>query len=208
MTLGDRIHYLRTEKGYTLQELGDMVGVGASTVRKWETGYIKTLRTDKMQKLSNALGTSVDYLMGWTDNSVNVGTVGTNNGVIGQNSGEIHLEQQRSKEEAAKVAVEQLTKVGLAERVDYKPSQLSGGQQQRVAIARALATNPTLLLADEPTGALDQATGEQVMALFRELNDEGRTIVMITHDLKIARHASRIVNILDGVLSEGVSAYD
>lgn len=86
MTLGDRIHYLRTEKGYTLQELGDMVGVGASTVRKWETGYIKTLRTDKMQKLSNALGTSVDYLMGWTDNSVNVGTVGTNNGVIGQNS--------------------------------------------------------------------------------------------------------------------------
>lgn len=85
---------------------------------------------------------------------------------------------------------------------------LSGGQQQRVAIARALATNPTLLLADEPTGALDQATGEQVMALFRELNDEGRTIVMITHDLKIARHASRIVNILDGVLSEGVSAYD
>ena len=92
MTLGDRIHYLRTEKGYTLQELGDMVGVGASTVRKWETGYIKTLRTDKMQKLSNALGTSVDYLMGWTDNSVNVGTVGTNNGVIGQNSGEIHLE--------------------------------------------------------------------------------------------------------------------
>lgn len=100
MTLGDRIHYLRTEKGYTLQELGDMVGVGASTVRKWETGYIKTLRTDKMQKLSNALGTSVDYLMGWTDNSVNVGTVGTNNGVIGQNSGEIRLEQQRSKEEA------------------------------------------------------------------------------------------------------------
>lgn len=83
MTLGGRIHYLRTEKGYTLQELGDMVGVGASTVRKWETGYIKTLRTDKMQKLSNALG-----------------TVGTNNGVIGQNSGEIHLEQQRSKEEA------------------------------------------------------------------------------------------------------------
>ena len=97
MTLGDRIHYLRTENGYTLQELGDKVGVGASTVRKWETGYIKTLRTDKMQKLSHALNTSVDYLMGWTDNSVNVGT---NNGVIGQNSGEIHLEQQRSKEEA------------------------------------------------------------------------------------------------------------
>ena len=103
---------------------------------------------------------------------------------------------------------ELLQVLGLSERRKHLPSQLSGGQQQRVAIARALATNPTLLLADEPTGALDQATGEQVMALFRELNDEGRTIVMIPHDLKIARHASRIVNILDGVLSEGVSAYD
>ena len=101
-----------------------------------------------------------------------------------------------------------LERVGLSEKSESYPCNLSGGQQQRVAIARALATNPTLLLADEPTGALDQATGEQVMALFRELNDEGRTIVMITHDLKIARHASRIVNILDGVLSEGVSAYD
>lgn len=112
------------------------------------------------------------------------------------------------KAEARKLAIKELERVGLGERLDYYPAQLSGGQQQRVAIARALATNPTLLLADEPTGALDQATGEQVMALFRELNDEGRTIVMITHDLKIARHASRIVNILDGVLSEGVSAYD
>lgn len=97
MTTGDRIHYLRTQQGFTLQELGDRVGVGASTVRKWETGSIKTLRTDKMQKLAQALDTTVDYLMGWTDNSVNVGT---NNGVIGQNSGEIHLGQQRSKEEA------------------------------------------------------------------------------------------------------------
>ena len=112
------------------------------------------------------------------------------------------------KADAILTARAALEKVGLSDRADYYPSQLSGGQQQRVAIARALATNPTLLLADEPTGALDQATGEQVMALFRELNDEGRTIVMITHDLKIARHASRIVNILDGVLSEGVSAYD
>ena len=110
--------------------------------------------------------------------------------------------------ERTRRAEEMLVRVGLTDRMHHYQNQLSGGQQQRVAIARALATNPTLLLADEPTGALDQATGEQVMALFRELNDEGRTIVMITHDLKIARHASRIVNILDGVLSEGVSAYD
>lgn len=83
MTTGDKIHYLRTKLGLTLQELGDKVGVGASTVRKWETGYIKSLRTDKMQKLAGALDTSVDYLMGWTENNVNVGSVGTNNGVIG-----------------------------------------------------------------------------------------------------------------------------
>lgn len=100
MTTGDKIHYLRTKLGLTLQELGDKVGVGASTVRKWETGYIKNLRTDKMQKLAAALDTSVDYLMGWTENNINVGSVGTNNGVIGQNSGNIHLEQEQSKEEA------------------------------------------------------------------------------------------------------------
>lgn len=100
MTMGGRIHYLRTEQNLTLQEVGDRVGVQASTVRKWETGFIKNLRTDKMQKLAAALDTTVDYLMGWTDNSININSVGTNNGVIGQNSGEIHIEQERSKEEA------------------------------------------------------------------------------------------------------------
>ena len=85
--------------------------------------------------------------------------------------------------------------------------QLSGGQQQRVAIARALAGNPTLLLADEPTGALDQETGKQVMALFGELNREGHTIIMITHDAHIASYAHRTVNVLDGVLSEGGLGY-
>jgi len=109
-----------------------------------------------------------------------------------------------SQKERTRRAKEMLTRVGLKDRMEHFPNQLSGGQQQRVAIARALATNPTLLLADEPTGALDQATGEQVMSLFRELHDEGRTIIMITHDLKIAQHASRIVSILDGELSEGV----
>ena len=110
--------------------------------------------------------------------------------------------------ERSRRAEEMLVRVGLKDRLHHHQNQLSGGQQQRVAIARALATNPTLLLADEPTGALDQTTGEQVMELFTELNAEGRTIIMITHDLRIARHASRIVNILDGELSEGVSAYD
>ena len=100
MTMGDKIHFLRVDLNLTLQELGDKVGVGASTVRKWETGYIKTLRTDKLQALAEALNTSVDYLMGWTENSVQVGSVGTNNGVIGQNSGESHVAQERSKEEA------------------------------------------------------------------------------------------------------------
>ncbi|MBQ9644212.1 MAG: ABC transporter ATP-binding protein [Lachnospiraceae bacterium] len=96
-----------------------------------------------------------------------------------------------------------LEKVGLGDKMKNFPNQLSGGQQQRVAIARAIATNPTILLADEPTGALDQKTGAQVMELFHALNNEGRTIIMITHDAKIASHASRIVRILDGKLSEG-----
>ena len=98
---------------------------------------------------------------------------------------------------------EMLEKVGLAEKVKSKPNQLSGGQQQRVAIARALVTEPTILLADEPTGALDQNTGHQIMELFKELHEEGKTIVMITHDINIAKNASRIVRILDGNLSEG-----
>ena len=80
---------------------------------------------------------------------------------------------------------------------------MSGGQQQRVAIARAMCNNPTILLADEPTGALDQKTGRQVMDLFHDLNEEGRTIIMITHDKHIAEHAKRIVRILDGNIGEG-----
>ena len=88
----------------------------------------------------------------------------------------------------------------------HRPNQLSGGQQQRVAIARALVTNPTLLLADEPTGALDQKTGQQIMELFQQLNDEGHTIIMITHDLNVAKRARRIVHIIDGNLTEGEEA--
>ena len=109
------------------------------------------------------------------------------------------MPRQQRRERAA----EMLRRVGLENKMDHLPNQLSGGQQQRVAIARALATNPTILLADEPTGALDQKTGHQVMDLFHELHDEGRTIIMITHDRHIAQNASRLVRILDGVLSEG-----
>lgn len=101
-------------------------------------------------------------------------------------------------------AMEVLEKVGLKDKMDHYPNQMSGGQQQRVAIARSIVNNPTILLADEPTGALDQKTGAQVMELFHELNDEGRCIIMITHDVHIAQHARRIVRILDGNISEGV----
>ena len=109
------------------------------------------------------------------------------------------MPRQQRRERAA----EMLRRVGLENKMDHLPNQLSGGQQQRVAIARALATYPTSLLAEEPTGALDQKTGHQVMDLFHELHDEGRTIIMITHDRHIAQNASRLVRILDGVLSEG-----
>ena len=108
--------------------------------------------------------------------------------------------------ERAHRAEEMLVKVGLKDRIHHTPNMLSGGQQQRVAIARALVTHPTLLLADEPTGALDQTTGQQIMDLFQELNDDGHTIIMITHDLKVARHAKRVVNIIDGELTEASDA--
>lgn len=110
--------------------------------------------------------------------------------------------------ERAEIARQQLRHVGLYDRMEHYPNQLSGGQQQRVAIARALASDPSILLADEPTGALDQKTGIQVMDLFHELHDEGRSIIMITHDLNIAKHASRIVRILDGMLEEGDSTVE
>ena len=105
-------------------------------------------------------------------------------------------------------AAAMLERVGLSDRMDHLPTQLSGGQQQRVAIARALVGNPSLLLADEPTGALDQKTGAQIMELFKELNEEHRTIIMITHDMNIAAHAKRIIRIIDGEITEGGSAKD
>ena len=109
--------------------------------------------------------------------------------------------------ERVRRAQEMLERVGLSNRMHHYARQLSGGQQQRVAIARALAGNPSLLLADEPTGALDQETGRQVMALFSDLYREGRTIIMITHDAHIASYAHRTVSVLDGVLTEGTPEY-
>ena len=102
------------------------------------------------------------------------------------------------EKEAGEKARQLLQKLGLASRTDHLPSQLSGGQQQRTAIARALIGQPKLILADEPTGALDQATGREIISLMKELNETGQTIVLITHDMQIAGQAKKIVRIEDG----------
>ena len=105
-----------------------------------------------------------------------------------------------NQKERRERAAEALKAVGLEERIQFMPNQLSGGQCQRVAIARAMVTNPKLLLADEPTGALDTASGNQIMEIFRELSEKGMTIIMITHELAVAERADKICRILDGQL--------
>mgnify|MGYP004668429251 FL=1 len=110
--------------------------------------------------------------------------------------------QKMPRAERTKRVTAALERVGLLQRAKHLPTELSGGQQQRVAIARAIATHPKLILADEPTGALDSKTSQEIIDIFHELNEQGNTIVLITHDNNIARQAARSIHILDGRLSE------
>lgn len=106
---------------------------------------------------------------------------------------------KEERRERAKIALE---KVGLEDRMDHKPNELSGGQRQRVAVARALVTNPSIILADEPTGNLDTKTGEDIMALFENLYNQGNTIILVTHEEYIAEHANRIIRLRDGLIEK------
>src|SRR5437879_1443007 len=112
--------------------------------------------------------------------------------------------QGRPEEESRAIATELATRVGLEDRLDHKPFELSGGQQQRVAIARALVNDPLVILADEPTGNLDSVSGTDILKLFDDLNRQGKTLIMVTHDSTVAKHAARTIRLRDGLLESDV----
>jgi putative ABC transport system ATP-binding protein len=109
-----------------------------------------------------------------------------------------------SKKDRVARAKEVLTSVGLADRMDHQPSQLSGGQRQRVAVGRALVNNPSIILADEPTGNLDSKTGVEIMALFDKIHEDGNTVILVTHEEEIAEHAHRVIRLRDGVIESDI----
>ena len=109
----------------------------------------------------------------------------------------------KNQRQSIKRVKELLDEINLLDKIDKYPSQLSGGQQQRISIVRALVNNPQIIIADEPTGALDSKTSQEIMEIFKKLNDEGITIILITHDINVAKRANRIVKIFDGILKEG-----
>ncbi len=143
-----------------------------------------------MEKLIQMIDIRKEYKMGDE-------TVYANDGItLDIDKGEFVATHEREKR-----ALEALEKVGLAEKAKQMPKQLSGGQQQRVSIARALAANPSLILADEPTGALDSKTSRQVLDFFKKIHEEGNTVIMITHDNSIAIEAKRVIRIADGKIN-------